>query len=171
MEFDGIWMFFFKFGFCMLDFHGFSESWILDFESWIRGFDILDFCRSLIWDFSIWPSDSGLSCEAMAAAQGLLVTTRDSPDEQTEQTTASAPKAASQAHRIVFLLTICVKRFDYCQLLCVFCLTCLRPWILPMVMPQKHQLIAMMGRKKRRRTEKHLWTTQCRTKLIDTPDE
>eukprot|EP00434_Breviolum_minutum_P015633 symbB.v1.2.013771.t1/scaffold983.1/size146703/6 len=34
--------------------------------------------------------------EAMAAAQGLLVTTRDSPDEQTEQTTASARKAASQ---------------------------------------------------------------------------
>ena len=53
MEFDGTWMFFFKFGFCMLDFHGFSESWILDFESWIRGFGILDFCRSLIWDFLI----------------------------------------------------------------------------------------------------------------------
>jgi len=34
--------------------------------------------------------------EAMAAAQGLLVTTRDSPDEQTEQTTASKPTAASQ---------------------------------------------------------------------------
>ena len=39
-------------------------------------------------------SNSGLSCEAMAAAQGLLVTTRDSPDEQT-------PAAASQAHNMV----------------------------------------------------------------------
>ena len=33
----------------------------------------------------------------MAAAQGLLVTTRDSPDEQTP----AAPKAASQAHKMV----------------------------------------------------------------------
>ena len=53
MEFDGFWMCFFKFGFWMVDFHGFSESWILDFESWIRGVCILDFCRSLIWYFFI----------------------------------------------------------------------------------------------------------------------
>ncbi len=56
-----------------------------------------------------------------------------------------------------------VKRFGCCQLLCVFCVTRLRPWIPPRVMPQRHQMIAMMGRKKRRRTEEHLCTTQCRT--------
>ena len=45
--------FFLNLDFWMLDSHGFSDSWILDFESWIRGVCILDFCRSLIWYFLI----------------------------------------------------------------------------------------------------------------------
>ena len=43
MEFDGIWMFFFTFGFWMLDSHGFSDSWILDdfgLVFWIFSFGV-----------------------------------------------------------------------------------------------------------------------------------